>query len=120
MALRLFWPAVAGATLAFSALFHLMGALFRRAAVVAMVYSFFLETFLGNLPGYLKRVSIGFYTRCLMFDAAEKEGVLPPERPEVYWPVEPMTAWLVLIGGTVVLLLVGMVVFARKEYGDEA
>jgi ABC-type transport system involved in multi-copper enzyme maturation permease subunit len=119
LALRLFWLPVVGATIAFCALFQLMGALFRRAAVVAIVYSFFLESFLGNLPGYLKRVSIGFYTRCLMFSAAEKEGVLPPERPEVYWPVEPLTAWLVLGGGTIVLLLIGMVVFARMEYRDD-
>src|SRR6185437_16274413 len=43
MAFRLFWPAVLWATLAFSALFYLMGAFFRRPAVVAIVYGFFLE-----------------------------------------------------------------------------
>jgi hypothetical protein len=120
LALRLFWPAVFGATFAFCALFHLMGAVFRRAAVVAILYSFFLETILGNMPGYLKRVSIGFYTRCLMFSSAEEYGILPPEKAEVYWPVEPLTAWLVLIGGTIVLLAVGMVAFSRLEYRDES
>lgn len=119
LALRLFWPSVVGATFAFCALFHLMGATFKRAAVVAILYSFFLETFLGNLPGYMKRVSVGFYTRCLMFSAAEDVGVFPPEKAEVYWPVEPWTAWLVLIGGTLALLIVGMIVFARTEYRDE-
>ncbi len=120
MALRLFWPAVVGATFCFCALFHLMAALFRRAAVIAIVYSFFLETILGNMPGYLKRVSIGFYTRCIMFDAAETIGVSPPEKAEVYWPVDAATAWMVLILGTVVLLGLGMFVFSRVEYRDES
>ncbi len=43
LALRLFWPAVVFATLAFSALFFFIGAFFRRPAVVATVYAFFLE-----------------------------------------------------------------------------
>ncbi len=117
LAFRLYWPAVLGATLAFSALFHLMGACFRRAAVVGIVYSFFLETILGNMPGYLKRISIGFYTRCLMFEAAEEYGVRP-ENPSVYLPVDGVTAWCVLLGVTVLLLAVGMMVFARSEYRE--
>jgi ABC-2 type transport system permease protein len=118
-ALELYWPAVLGATLAFSALFHLMGALFRRAALMAIVYSFFLETILGNMPGYMKRVSIGFYTRCLMFDAAQDYGV-QPDNPAVFLPVDAMTAWAVLLGVTVVLLAVGMWLFSRTEYGDDS
>src|SRR5439155_17374495 len=65
-ALGLYWPAVVMGTVAFAALFHLMGALFRRPAVVAILYAFFLETVMGNLPGHLKRGSISFYMRCLM------------------------------------------------------
>src|SRR5438046_6107390 len=37
LSLRLFWPAVVWATLAFAALFHLIGAFFRRPAVVGIV-----------------------------------------------------------------------------------
>jgi ABC-type transport system involved in multi-copper enzyme maturation permease subunit len=120
LAWQLFWLPIVGATLAFCSVFHLMGALFRRAAVAAIVYSFFLETILGNMPGYLKRLSVGFYTRCLMFSSAENYGVRPPERAEVYWPVTPLTAWLVLLGGTVVVLGIGMLVFSRKEFHDES
>jgi hypothetical protein len=115
VALGLYWPAVCWGTLAFSALFCLVGAIFRRAAVVAIVYSFFLETFLGNMPGYLKRVSISFYTRCLMFDVAHQYGV-QPEKPSVYLPVDGTTACLVLAGVTVALLLAGMAWFSRAEY----
>jgi ABC-2 type transport system permease protein len=118
-AFRLYWPAVLAATLAFTALFHLMGAAFRRAAVIALVYSFFLETIFGSMPGHMKRMSISFYTRCLMFDAARDLGV-QPEKPSIYLPVDGFTAWAVLLALTVVLLVVGMLVFARSEYRDLA
>jgi hypothetical protein len=115
VALSLYWPAVLWGTLAFSALFCLIGAMFRWSAVVSIVYSFFLEIFLGNMPGYLKRVSISFYTRCMMFEAAEQYGV-QPEKPSVYLPVDGTTACLVLAGITVALLLAGMAWFSRAEY----
>jgi ABC-2 type transport system permease protein len=115
VALQLYWPAVCWGTLAFSSLFCLIGAIFRWPAVVSIVYSFFLETFLGNMPGYLKRASISFYTRCMMFDVARQYGV-QPEKPSVYLPVDGTTACLVLAGVTVVLLLAGMAWFSRAEY----
>lgn len=117
LAFSLYWPAVLLGTLAFCSLFHLLGACFRRAAVVALLYSFFLETILGNMPGLMKRVSIGFYVRCLMFDAARDYGV-QVDRPSVYLPVSGATAALVLIGVTVGLLLAGMIVFAYREYQE--
>jgi ABC-type transport system involved in multi-copper enzyme maturation permease subunit len=117
LALRLYWPAVIWATLAFTALFCLVGAYFRRPAVVALVYSFFLEVVLGNMPGYLKRVSIGFYTRCMMFEKAEAYGVAV-ENPMVYLPVDGSTALAVLVGLTLALLALGMVVFSRTQYHE--
>jgi ABC-2 type transport system permease protein len=117
LAFRLYWPAVLAATLAFSSLFYLMGALFRRPAVAAIVYAFFLEVILGNMPGYLKRVSIGFYTRCMMFDAAFSFGV-QPERPDIFLPVEGTTALFVLLGLTISLLGIGIVVFSRSQYQE--
>jgi hypothetical protein len=114
-ALDLYWPAVVCGTLAFSALYHMMGAFFKRPAIVALVYSFFLETLMGNMPGYLKRASISFYTRCMMFDAGQEFGV-EPEKPSVYLAVDGTTACMVLLGVTVVLLLVGMFLFSRAEY----
>lgn len=116
-AFRLFWPAVMWATLAFAALFFLMGAIFRRPAVMAILYAFFLETVLANMPGTLKRISIGFYTRCLMFDRAQALGI-EPEKPEVFAPVSGTTAQITLIGLTLALLVLGMVLFSRKEYHD--
>ncbi|MBV9126093.1 MAG: ABC transporter permease [Planctomycetes bacterium] len=118
LAFRWYWPAVFWATLTFAALFHLMSACFRRPAVVAIVYSFFLESLLGNMPGYLKRISISYYTRCLMFEPLNRFGISSPERESVYLPVSGAAAWWVLVGATVVLLAAGMVVFARTQYQD--
>jgi hypothetical protein len=116
-ALRLYWPAVVWATLAFSALFLLFGAVFRRPAVVAIIYSFCLEVVLGNMPGYLKRVSIGFYTRCLMFERAGEYG-LQPDQPSVFLPVAGSTALAVLVAGTAILLVLGMGLFSRTQYHE--
>jgi ABC-2 type transport system permease protein len=116
-ALRLFWPAVLCATLAFAALFQLMGAAFRRPAIVAIGYSFFLEIILGNMPGVMKRVSIGFYAHCMMLEAAERHGI-QIDRPNVYWPVDGTTAIIVLMTATAALLVLGMVVFSRTQYHD--
>ena len=117
IALQLYWPAVAWATLAFAALFHFIGMYFRWPAVIAIVYTFFLETIMGNMPGYLKRVSVNFYAHCMMYDAAKHYGV-QPEKPSIYMPVSGTTAWCVLLVTTVVLLGIGMLVFSRLEYRD--
>jgi hypothetical protein len=53
-----------------------------------------------------------------MFDAAKQSG-LTPDKPQVYMPVDGHTAWLVLLSATAALLLAGMYVFARREYGDD-
>jgi hypothetical protein len=52
-----------------------------------------------------------------MFEAAESYGI-EPEKPSVYLPVEGDTALTVLVALTVGLLVVGMVVFARKQYHE--
>ena len=114
--LRLFWPAVLCATLAFAALFQLIGACFRRPAVVAIVYSFFLEIILGNMPGFFKRASISFYTRCMIYEAVQHKGIAPARR--LFLAVDGATALLVLVAATVLLLAVGMFIFARKEYHE--
>jgi hypothetical protein len=114
-ALVLYAPAVLCATLAFAALFHLIGAYFRRPAIIALVYAFFLESILGNMPGYLKRLSISFYTRCMMYDAAETFGVRP-ESPSVFLPVSGTSAVVVLLCATAGLLALGMYLFSRTEY----
>jgi ABC-2 type transport system permease protein len=112
---RLFWPAVFWSSLTFAALFFLIGAFFRRPAIVAIVYSFFLEVIIGNMPGTLKRASVGFYARCMMFEAAEARG-LEPDNPVLYDPVSARTALWVLVLSTVFLVALGMALFRRTEF----
>ena len=115
LAFEVYWPAVFWLTLAFSALFHLFGACMRRASVAALLYAFFIETIMGNMPGHFKRFSISYFGRCLMFDRAHDYGI-HPDRPQIYIPVSGTTAWLVLAGVTVACLVIGAIVFARSEY----
>jgi len=119
-AFGLYWPAVLGATLAFTAVFHLIAALFSRPAIVAMLYAFFFETILSELPvpGTVKRFSINYYARCLMYSAAGDRNV-PVESASLFVPVSDRVAWTVLIGSSVVITLVGMWFFSRSEYRDD-
>lgn len=118
-AFGLYWPAVLVGTMAFASLFHFLGAWFRRAAVLAVLYAFFLETIAGNLPGHFKRLSLSYYVRCLMFERAQDFGITP-DRPWIFLPVEGSTALAVLLGVTALFLALGMWLFARKEYGELA
>ena len=119
-AIRVYWPVAAIGTVAFSALFHLVGALFRRPAVVGLVYVFFFETLVANLPGSLKQLSLNYYVRSLMYNAAVGETrAATPGNLDVYAPATPGSSWAVLAAATVVFTVVGMVAFARQEPADE-
>ncbi|MBP3960789.1 ABC transporter permease subunit [Gemmata sp. G18] len=119
-ALLRYWPAVAMGTVAFSALFHLVGALFRRPVVVGLVYVFFFETVVAALPGSLKLLSLTFYVRSLMYNEAVAAGhpgdMLPAITAQA---VSSETAWAVLTAAPVAITLVGMWLFSRSEYRDD-
>jgi ABC-type transport system involved in multi-copper enzyme maturation permease subunit len=117
---QLFWPAVIGGTVAFTAAFHLIGSVFNRPSVVGLVYAFFFETILSELPvpGTMKRLSINYYTRCLMYAPAEEQNI-PTESASLFVPVSESSAWLILIGIAVLLSLLGMRWFSRADYRDE-
>jgi ABC-2 type transport system permease protein len=117
-ALVLYWPAAVLATITFSALFHLIGAIFRRPVVVGLVYVFFFEALVGSLPGSLKLLSLTFYARCLMYNSAETAGY-PVEMLEVSQTVTTTTAFAVLSFAAVALTGLGMWLFSRSEYRDD-
>ncbi len=115
-----YWPAVLAGTLSFSALFHLIGSVFRRPAVVGLVYIFFFETLVANLPGSLKQLSLNFYVKSLLYNEAKSAvASAVPEQLEVYAPTDPTSAWVVLLLATVGLTLLGMALFSRQEPQDE-
>lgn len=119
-AFALYWPAAAAGTVAFAALFHLVGALFRRPVVLGLVYVFFFETVVAALPGSLKLLSLTFYARSLMYNEAVAAGhpgeMLPAITAQA---VSSETAWAVLIAAPVAITLLGMWLFSRSEYRDD-
>lgn len=115
-----YWPAAVAGTVGFSALFHLIGAVFRRPAVVGLVYVFFFETLVANLPGSLKQLSLNYYARSLLYNEATASlGAVTPESLDVYAPADPTTAWVTLLAATAGLTLLGMYLFGRQEPKDE-
>jgi ABC-type transport system involved in multi-copper enzyme maturation permease subunit len=117
-AFRLYWPAAVGGTVAFAALFHLLGATVRRPVVVGLVYVFFFEALVALLPGSLKLLSLSFYARSLIYNEAVAAGY-PGPMLEVPEAVSAATAWAVLAAATAGLLAVGAWRFARAEYRDD-
>lgn len=117
-ALAVYWPAAVAGTIAFAALFHLLGALVRRPIVVGLIYVFFYEALVASLPGSLKKFSLNFYTRSLMNGEASAAGY-PGAMLDVSAPVSSGTAWAVLLLVTVLLTTLGMVLFARSEQRDD-
>lgn len=114
----LYAPAAAAGTVAFAALFHLFGAVFRRPVVVGLVYVFFYEVLVALLPGGLKLFSLTFYTRCLMYNSAAAAGY-PSTLLDGTVPVSTPTAAACLTAATVGLTVLGLVLFGRSEYRDD-
>jgi ABC-2 type transport system permease protein len=115
-----FWPAVVMGTIGFAALFHLLGAVFRRPAVVGLVYIFFFELLVANLPGSLKQLSLNYYIKSLLYNELSTQlTVVSPDALEVYAPVSPGVAWATVLLVTMALTGLGMWLFSRQEPQDE-
>lgn len=115
-----FLPGALLGVLAYAALFLLVGAIFRHGMIMCLVYWFFLEVLFGNMPGIIKRVSVAFYVRCVIYESGAEYELGPVSRVarEMFLPVSSMTAILVLSVGTVVLLTLGAAGFEVREYRD--
>jgi ABC-2 type transport system permease protein len=112
------WLSIVASTLAYVALFQLFGVLFRRATVVALGYALVLETVVGNVPGIVKRFTICFYTRCMIFESSTDLGIGPTGafNPLLFQPIPGPTAHVVLYAAGGALLLAAAVVFSIREY----
>jgi ABC-type transport system involved in multi-copper enzyme maturation permease subunit len=120
-AFAVYWPSVLAATLAFAALFHFIGALFRWPAVVGLVYIFFFELLVNNLPGSLKRLSLNYYLRSLLYnDAASVAPGVRPGSVDVYDPLGSTACWIVLLSAAVLITALGAHLFSRQEPKEEA
>lgn len=115
-----YWTAVLAGTISFGCLFHMVGAVFRRPTVVSLVYVFFYETLVANLPGSLKQFSLNYYIRSLFYnETANAIASVQPESVDVYAPADPTTAWASLIVVSVVVTVLGAWLFGKQEPKDE-
>ena len=115
-----FAPDIALGSVAFAALFHLLGAMVKRPAVVGLAYVFFFETLVANLPGSLKQLSLNYYVRSALFDAASSRvSTLTPEALDVYAPADGLSARLTLVVATVAVTALGAFLFGRAEPSEE-
>lgn len=105
---------------AYAALFLMLGAIFRHGTVIALAYWFFLEVLFGNMPGIIKRVSVAFYVRCMVYDAGSDLQIGPWGKTarEMFLPVSGRAASITLVCATLFLVAAGTVVFSRREYRD--
>jgi ABC-type transport system involved in multi-copper enzyme maturation permease subunit len=119
-AVRAFWPLVVAGGVAFGCVFHMVGALFRRPTIVGLVYVFFFEVLVANLPGGLKQFSLNYYLKSLFYHwLTAAAPAVRPEGLETYQAAEPGTAWAVLLVVSVAVTAVGAWLFGRQEPKDE-
>lgn len=119
-AFDMYWDVVLVASVSLSALFHLTGAVFRRPAVVGLVYIFFFEALVANLPGSLKQLSLNYYVQSLFYNTtAATLATVRPQSVDVYAPTDSENAWANLIVASVLLTALGMYLFHRQEPTEE-
>lgn len=119
-AFEMYWDTVLIASVSLSALFHLTGAVFRRPAVVGLVYIFFFEALVGNLPGSLKQLSLNYYIQSLFYNTTTATlTTVQPQSVDVYAPTDSENAWATLTAAAVVLTALGMYLFHRQEPSEE-
>jgi hypothetical protein len=85
--------------------------------VVGVAYAFFFEFLAGNLPGTIKRGSISYYCKCMMYDEGSALGFQPLWARQ-FMAVSGEVAFVVLVSSTIVLLAIGAWRFHRREYRD--
>ncbi|QGJ72433.1 Hypothetical protein PBC10988_41540 [Planctomycetales bacterium 10988] len=102
---------------AYTGVFTLFAVWFRHATVFALVYALFMEFFLGNMPGLIKRVAVNFYGRSMMMQAGEPHGLEVPRRA-LFAPVSFEEGAWTLAGIALVALLLAMFSFHYREYHD--
>jgi ABC-2 type transport system permease protein len=119
-ALAPFFAASLLGAVAYSSLFLLFGTTFRHGTVISLAYWFFLEVLFGNMPGIIKRVSVAYYVRCMIYDAGSEMQLGPAGRiaREMFLPISGKPATIVLISSIALLLTLGLTVFSRREYRD--
>ena len=117
-ALGVFWTVTVCATAAYVGLFLLFSAMVRRATFLSLAYALMIETLTGNIPGFVKRITVSFYAKSWLYESGEPLGLAPKEGValSLFDPVSAATAQWVLGLASVGFVTLGMWIFSRKEY----
>jgi ABC-2 type transport system permease protein len=111
-------PAIVYMSVAYASVFLLFSVLFRHPAIVALLYTAFMELLLGNLPGLISRVAVNYYGRSLLYDAGVEHGFTADDR---LWfdPISPPDARQALATITLAALTLAWLVFRTREYEEQ-
>jgi ABC-type transport system involved in multi-copper enzyme maturation permease subunit len=102
---------------AYGAVFALVGALLRKPVVVGLVFAFGWEQAAMLMPGYLSRVTIGYYLQALIpHTIPSQEGVSALLQALIGTVPDPATCLAALGLATVVALVLACRVVERREY----
>ncbi len=117
MAFELYLPAVFYMTVAYVSLFHLFAVSFRHSTIIALVYSLFMEILIGSMPGIVKRITVSFFGKSMIFEMGADHGLEPPN-PQWFVPMTTQAAGVTLLVISGIGLLLTLIIFSRREYRD--
>lgn len=117
LAFGLYSPTIALMALAYTGLFLLFAVWFRHSTIIALVYALFMEVFIGNMPGIIKRVAVNFYGRSMII-AQGKDYGLELRYEELFAPVSAETGCWALLAIAAGSLILGAIAFELREYRD--
>lgn len=104
-------------SVAYVCLFQVFAVTFRHATIWGLVYAIFMEALIGQLPGIVKRVTLNYYARVLLFAAGEPHGGPAPDA-RTFEVLLPQTAQAALAGIALCSLLAALAIFQVREYRD--
>jgi ABC-type transport system involved in multi-copper enzyme maturation permease subunit len=114
-AFDLYLPALLGTAIAYVGLFQLFAVTIRHSTIAALVYGIFVELLLGNVPGIIKRVTISYFCRVLIYAAGRPEGL---DAPRDFETISATSAGWSLAGIALGCVALSFIVFQWREYRD--
>jgi len=118
VAYEAYLPAIVYMSVAYAAVFLLFSVTFRHPAIIALLYSAFMEMLLGNIPGIIRRVAVNYYGRSLMYDAGVEHGLTAPDA-QWFDPISAADSRQALATITAAALLLAWLVFRTRDYEEQ-
>ena len=120
---ELLWvlAAISALTMAYSAIFILLGLAVQRAVICSLVYVFVIETLTSKMPQAFATVSLAFHARNVLWQSTGRDAFRPITRDVLaVEPVSLVSSWLWIGVMTTLALAVSTWALRRKECGGDA